>query len=326
MATKALSLVLLGFLAATGFAAAADVDVQVGRAISPNVGQHVFFPQTVVVNPGDEVVWKAGSPEPHTVTQFPVTAGSWDSSPALDHTSALFRSWFGPGGFLLPTQTFNRTFSQAGVFPYFCLLHDGMGGVIHVDNRTGAAAISPPSTWHVDVGWGTGDTTVFAFAPNDLTVLVGDTVQWENKASSEPHTVTGAPPNPDAPPGPDNQFSWNSSPAFDFTAIPPDWFGGPRGVLSLPAPGEPSEGAPHTEFRHTFAESGMFSYFCKLHPEMWGTVIVLEHPASMMNSNNTGNMNPNTTSGTTGGSRVPGPPLGMALAGLALLALALRRR
>jgi plastocyanin len=325
---------LLGVLMASGIAAAADVEVQVGRQIAPNVHMNVFFPADVVVNPGDTVVWKAGNPEPHSATQFPVTNSSFDSSPALDHTSPLFRKWFGPGGFLLPTQTFNRTFSQEGTFPYFCLLHaeEGMQGVIRVVNDTssqgllgGASGSAPQNrTWFVAAGWGSGQTVVNAFGPADLTIGVGDTVQWENMASTEPHTVTGAPANPNAPPGPGNDFTWNSSPQFDFTQIPPDWFGGPRGALSLPAPGAQEGGPPHTEYRFTFNEPGHYAYFCKIHPDMWGTVTVLEHPSAMSNTG------AGTGSGASGasnaGNRVPGPSLELVLAALGVAAVAWRRR
>jgi MYXO-CTERM domain-containing protein len=343
MARLLLILVLGSAMAlASAPAMAADAaEVTVGRALSPTITLQAYYPTSIVVHEGDTVAWRAGSPEPHTVTQFPVAPDSFDSSPALDHTSPLFRSWFGPGGFLLPTQSFNWTFNQTGVFPYFCLLHDGMGGVIRVVNASSGSAALPafPATAtgsngtrvaHVDVGWGGGETMVAAFAPSDLTIQVGDTVQWTNKHPTEPHTVTGAPKNPDAPPGPDNPFTWNSSPAFDFTKIPPDWFGGERGALSLPAPGQPSESSPHTEFRHTFDKAGQYTYFCKLHPQMWGTVTVLAKAnASMMGG-------PGSVGGTTNGSaggtsvqpanRTPGPDAPLLLLGVVGLALVLRRR
>jgi plastocyanin len=334
MVTKACCLALLGLLTLSGLAAATDAEVQVGRQIAPNVHMNVFFPSNVVVNAGDTVVWKAGNPEPHSATEFPVGQGTFDSSPALDHTSPLFRKWFGPGGFVLPTQTFNRTFSQVGVFPYFCLLHseEGMQGLIRVVNGTDTGLLPPSAahankTWLVDAGWGTGQTVVNAFAPADVTIEVGDTVQWENMASTEPHTVTGAPANPNAPPGPGNDFTWNSSPAFDFTEIPPDWFSGPRGALSLPAPGAPEEGGPpHTEYRKTFDRSGQYAYFCKVHPDMWGTVTVLEHATAMMNGTAGGSSSGSQAGKAAGSSAVPGAPAGLALVALGVIAAALRRR
>jgi plastocyanin len=81
-----------------------------------------------------------------------------------------------------------------------------------------------------------------AFNPNPVKVSVGSKVTWTNK-DSQPHTVTSGSNGT-----PDNKF--NSSPNFN----------------PLLNPGQ--------TFSHTFTQAGNYPYFCMLHPNMVGTVIV----------------------------------------------------
>jgi len=71
---------------------------------------------------------------------------------------------------------------------------------------------------------------------------VGDTVRWTNDDAT-PHTVTSGSNGV-----PDNKF--NSSPNFN----------------PLKAPGD--------TFSHTFTEAGQYPYYCALHPNQVGTVIM----------------------------------------------------
>ena len=74
------------------------------------------------------------------------------------------------------------------------------------------------------------------FSPSVVNVHVGDTVTWTNYDSVQ-HTVTSA--------------------AFDSGAIHPTGNGSKGGT-----------------FDHTFSTKGIFSYYCKVHPYMGGTVYV----------------------------------------------------
>src|SRR5690606_31582761 len=74
----------------------------------------------------------------------------------------------------------------------------------------------------------------FAFAPGELTVSVGTTVVWTNR-DTVPHTVT----------------SVETPHALDSPVIE-------SGV----------------QYRYTFTTPGRYEYFCVLHPEMTGVVIV----------------------------------------------------
>ena len=84
------------------------------------------------------------------------------------------------------------------------------------------------------------------YDPDPINAAVGDTVTWTN-VDSQPHTVTsGSNGTPDG--------IFDSSPNFTPLIIT----GG--------------------TFSHTFAEAGNYPYYCALHPNMVGTVIVIAVP------------------------------------------------
>jgi plastocyanin len=115
-----------------------------------------------------------------------------------------------------------------------------------------AAVLAPVSTLTpafaaevaADVTVGSTSKTTDAYAPNPLEINVGDTVTWTNK-DSQPHTVTSGSGGQ-----PDGKF--DSSPNFNPLMLP-------QGIFS-----------------HTFNEAGEFPYYCGLHPNMVGTVMVSE--------------------------------------------------
>ncbi len=75
-----------------------------------------FSPAAITINVGDTVRWTNNGAAPHTTTSgtTPTPDGKW-ASPALSSG-----------------QTFSFTFTQAGVFPYFCAIHTFMTGTITV--------------------------------------------------------------------------------------------------------------------------------------------------------------------------------------------------
>lgn len=89
---------------------------------------------------------------------------------------------------------------------------------------------------------GSSSKTTDAYAPNPINANVGDTVTWMNK-DTQPHTVTSGTGGT-----PDGKF--DSSPSFN-------------PLLT-----------PQKTFSHTFTEAGEYPYYCGLHPNMVGTVIV----------------------------------------------------
>ncbi|HKZ60790.1 MAG TPA: plastocyanin/azurin family copper-binding protein [Nitrososphaera sp.] len=107
-----------------------------------------------------------------------------------------------------------------------------------------------------DITPGSSTKTTDSYAPNPININVGDTVTWTNK-DSQPHTVTSGSNGT-----PDGKF--DSSPGFN-----------------------PLMAAQQT-FSHTFEEAGEFPYYCGLHTNMIGTVVV----AGPGNGNGNGNGEP----------------------------------
>lgn len=113
-----------------------------------------------------------------------------------------------------------------------------------------AAVLAPISTLTpafaatiaADVTSGSSSKTTDAYSPNPINANVGDTVTWTNRDST-PHTVTSGTAG-----APDGKF--DSSPGFNPLL------------------------APQQTFSHTFTEAGEYPYYCGLHPNMVGTVIV----------------------------------------------------
>lgn len=93
-----------------------------------------------------------------------------------------------------------------------------------------------------EITQGSSGKTLDAFSPNPINSHVGDNVTWMNR-DTIPHTVTsGINGRSDS--------TFDSSPNFN----------------PLIAPGG--------TFSHTFKQAGGFPYYCSLHPNMIGTVIV----------------------------------------------------
>ena len=113
-----------------------------------------------------------------------------------------------------------------------------------------AAALAPVSTFtpafaatiNADITPGSTSKTTDAMTPNPINANVGDTVTWINKDST-PHTITSGTGGQ-----PDGKF--DSSPGFSTLMV------------------------PQQTFSYTFTEAGEFPYYCGLHVNMVGTVIV----------------------------------------------------
>jgi plastocyanin len=102
---------------------------------------------------------------------------------------------------------------------------------------TAGDTTSDGSPTGVSIVPGSSSLTDNAYRPNPLEVRVGDTVTWSNDDAT-PHTVTSGQNGQ-----PDGQF-------------------------------DSSIMAPQQRFEHTFTQAGEYPYFCVLHPDMVGTIIV----------------------------------------------------
>ena len=93
--------------------------------------------------------------------------------------------------------------------------------------------------------------TTDAFSPNPIQVAVDTTVTWTNN-DAEPHTVNAGE---------------NATPSGLFDSYIP----------------------PARTFEYTFTEAGEYPYFCILHPNMVGTVVVVVGGESNSQSTTVGN-------------------------------------
>ncbi len=83
-----------------------------------------YDPYEAIIDVGGEVTWKNTDTAAHTAT-----SGDLTNDP--DNVGTEFdSSLFGPG------KTFSQTFEEAGTFPYFCMVHPWMIGVVTVQAET----------------------------------------------------------------------------------------------------------------------------------------------------------------------------------------------
>src|SRR5215211_935208 len=98
--------------ATSGNTIATSVSIVPGAS---NLTTDAFSPNPIQVSVGTTVTWTNNDAEPHTVN-----AGEYATP------SRLFDSYIPPAG------TFEHTFTEAGEYPYFCLLHPNMVGTVSV--------------------------------------------------------------------------------------------------------------------------------------------------------------------------------------------------
>src|ERR671914_1099337 len=85
---------------------------------SSSLTTDAYQPNPVQVSVGTTVTWTNDDAQPHTVTsgEGATPDGTFDS------------------GIMAPQGTFEHTFTEAGEFPYFCLLHPNMVGTVSVSS------------------------------------------------------------------------------------------------------------------------------------------------------------------------------------------------
>ncbi len=253
----------------------------------------VFLPSAATINVGDTVTWAVPTGEPHTITFL-----SGGERPPFTAPPTTRTTYDGIGlansGLIANGATYTLTFTAAGTFPFVCLLHPAMTGVLQVNpagtpypntqqfydqqaqqtaqtllataqqvSNAALAAAQAAGPTNVTAGAGDGVVDVMRFLPGTLTVSVGQTVTWTNRAVGTPHTVTfGTPPsgdqqNPVGTDGPGHATISSTSQSVHSGFI----------GASFPA------GAT---FNVLFTAPGTYRYICTLHADlgMVGTVVV----------------------------------------------------
>jgi plastocyanin len=260
-----------------------------------------FLPKEVWVDAGDTVVWTSDSAEPHTVSFLAPGTALSDFNP-FDPTqtdpqgpSVYDGTAYANSGimatqpiftFTSPAASYHLTFTTAGDFTYYCLVHGAMmSGTVHVRpagtsypytqldyDRAGtqqaqAALSAGRAAWRqalqanattgptVTVGV-EGDTfAVMRFVRDRVVVHVGDTLSFTTGPAA-PHTVTFG----QEPPGLAILFPSGADPTH---------YGGGDLSSGLLTPGTP--------FKVTFTTTGTFHYICAIHDDMGmvGDILVL---------------------------------------------------
>jgi len=202
-----------------------------------------YTPASKTITTGTTLVWSNTGALPHTVT---ASNGSFDS------------------GFVMAGQTYRRTFNTPGSYSYFCTIHPGMAGTLTV---TGAAT-GQPDTGEVSDG-------------------VADEITEEGIVDSD----TSVEASGDTPPLSDAHISAD---IIDLDYDPRDltvelgttivW----TNIGELPHTVTDINGAfdsglmlKDDVYERRFDELGTFDYFCTLHPNMVGSVTVVEVAGSI---------------------------------------------
>ena len=204
-------------------------------------------------------------------------------------------------------------FNKTGTFRYFCDIHLGMSGIVRVVSSTSSvpsaaadkvtvrrqtastlatakklARTPPPGNNTVDVGaQAKGNVSFFAFIPSALTVPTGTVVTFRMNASTEIHTATVGPGNPENEPqsylgqieaglqGPvlDPRGVFPSDPPGALAALTPVFHGNGfwnSGALDKDSTTRTVPPANAVQF----AAPGTYQVFCMIHPFMHATVTV----------------------------------------------------
>jgi plastocyanin len=164
----------------------------------------------------------------------------WTNTGALPHTVTDRAARF-DSGLLMSGETYRRTFNEAGIFEYFCTLHPEMVGTIVVSSGDGAAPPPPPPAVPRPAP-PTGSET--ATGSGDVQVVDNDYL---------PGTITVA---------------RGSTLTFDNTGALP------HTVTDRAGSFDSGIVMPSESYRRTFSSAGTFEYYCTIHPEMTGTVVV----------------------------------------------------
>jgi plastocyanin len=303
-----------------------------------------FFPHGTTIHVGDKVRFvptgfhtvdlpaKGGRVNPFVAPQGPISGANdaagqpfwFNGQPNLGFNPVLFNFGFGKKFTYngktavltgLPVQPKNKpmvvTFAKKGNYAYFCNLHPGMKGVVHVKAASkkipsaaaDKAALAKQVSRDLKIASGLANTivpnkTVYVgsagphgveyfdmFPRTPLTVHVGDSVNFTmSKGSFEDHTATFGPGSPTDPNSYLGQIAATlQAPTFDpKLAYPSDntdvnYTSATHGNGFWNTGVMDRSSATPLPARNsvTFTQPGDFTYYCLIHPQMTGTVHVV---------------------------------------------------
>ena len=201
-----------------------------------------FRHQDLTFQAGTTVVWTNRDPVQHTVTS---------GSPSDPDAGSLFDSGSNQADWVVQGETYSFTFNQGGVFPYYCRIHGAsMSGTITVQPAAMPPTIAPaPAPTTTPTPEPLAAATATPPPVSDSSDLTADAV-IQGFAHQDLTVQTGT------------TVVWTNldGASHTSTANEGQWNSGTlRG-------GE--------TFSFTFAEAGVFSYFCAIHPFMTAVITV----------------------------------------------------
>jgi plastocyanin len=176
-----------------------------------------------------------------TPRSYSVAVGStvrWVNAGALPHTVTSNAGGF-DSGFVMAGQTYQRTFNAAGTYDYICTLHPEMTGTITV----GAGGTPPPVTPQDPEG-PPGASGTQGAGPADVSIL-------DN--AYEPAILEAAT---------GQTITWQNDGVL------------PHTVTATDSSFDSSFMVPGAVYQLSFGAPGEYAYFCTVHPEMTGVVVV----------------------------------------------------
>ena len=120
--------IIVTFSLGVDYAFAASVSVPQGTSVPGcETTNQCFLPSEVSIPVGGQVIWSNDDSAAHTVT-----GGSSAGGPSGIFDSSLF----------MAGTTFSHSFNQSGAFPYFCMVHPWMNGIVRVGNYPDSGSTS----------------------------------------------------------------------------------------------------------------------------------------------------------------------------------------
>lgn len=285
-----------------------------GQSTSMGRQALAFLPNEIWIHAGDNVTWTLDTDEPHTITfltpkqirpSFAVGCPGFSGNPATyDGTTCVTSNILAKG------QGLTVIFPAPGNFRVACLLHENMEGVVHVldasqplphdqtfynneamtekgallnddipKHQTKGMAVNVGAGEIVSTPVGSQTLSVMRYMSDKMTVLVGDTVEFNADDPITPHTITfNTPPNNIA--APSKNVTVDADGALHVLLLSPTDSASSGFVQASyqDRQGRPQSLPGTTRFRVTFAGAGTYQYYCLLHGVigMTGTVTVVK--------------------------------------------------
>jgi plastocyanin len=273
-----------------------------------------FLPNEIWIHVDDNVTWTLKTDEPHTITllapkqirpSFAVGCPGFSGNSAVyDGTTCVTSNVLSKG------QGLTVVFTKPGNFRVACLLHENMEGVVHVleasqplphdqkyydkeataeeaallnddilmQHHAGSPNVIVGAGEIISTPGGSQTLSVMRFLHGNVTVHVGDTVEFNADDPITPHTITfGNPPNNPVPPS--KNVTLDPDGARHVTLQSPSDSANSGFVQASyqDRQGLPQSMPGRTRFRVTFASAGTYQYYCLLHGVigMTGTITVV---------------------------------------------------